>query len=83
MKRLILAVSVVAFSSSAMALTDEEAGVRQGCHQEAMYHVAHLLHMDTTTYADFSSKIPKAKLRLVEKLERKCLARNHLGPWKP
>jgi hypothetical protein len=57
-----------------------EAGIRQG-HQEAMYHVAHLLDMDTTSYADFSSKIPKAKWPLVEKLERKCLARNHLGPY--
>ncbi|MGA9216133.1 MAG: hypothetical protein WBZ54_12965, partial [Methylocella sp.] len=51
----------------------KEAGVRQGCHQGAMYHVAHLLDMDTTSYADFSSKIPKAKWPLVEKLERKCL----------
>jgi len=60
-----------------------EAGVRQGCHQEAMYHVAHLLDMDTTSYADFSAKIPKDKWPRVETLERKCLARNHLGPWKP
>ena len=58
----------------------KEAGIRQGCHQEAVYKVAHRLHLNTEVYAGI--QIPKAKWPEVQKIENKCLARNHLGPSK-
>ncbi len=56
---------------------EQRAGVRQECHQTAMFNVAKKHHIDGGSYAAVASKMPKKYVMEIVKEEEECVLKYH------